>query len=298
MKQRQFENALTLRILEEGDLPRLLPKRDPYAHKGDFGKVALLCGSVGYTGAAALASLGALRCGSGLVYTLVPEAVYPILACKLTEAMVFPLSCDKNGQLRSSAKEAILHRLSGCDAGLLGPGLGRSEELNELLWALVKESKRPLILDADGLNAFGGHIDRLRDAACPLILTPHDGEFQRLLSLSLSRTDLAQRCRAAAQLAKETGAVVLLKGHRTVITDGESFYLNEIGNPGMATGGSGDVLAGMILSFLGQGLKPLEAAALGAWLHGAAGDDCREDFGPGLLPGDLPQAAARRLRKL
>ena len=299
MKHQSLTEQLNIQILEQEDIPALLPPRDAYAHKGDFGKVLLLSGAVGYTGAAAMAAQAALRCGSGLVFTLVPEAVWPILAAKLTEAMVFPLPCDAEGRVSLGAKDAICARLAGCDCALLGPGLGRSEELNKLLPELVAQSNIPLILDADGLNAFAGHIDRLRGAACPLILTPHDGEFARLMPEEppLPREDIVARCEAAARLAKKAGAVVLLKGHRTVITDGKTFYVNQTGNPGMATGGSGDVLAGMILSLLGQGVAPLEAAALGAYLHGAAGDLCAAELGQrGMLPSDMIMAVTRLLK--
>ena len=299
MRRKALTEKLDVRVLEREDISALLPSRSVFSHKGDFGKVMLLCGAVGYTGAAAMASQAALRCGSGLVFTLVPESVWAILATKLTEAMVFPLPCDKAGRVSLRAKDLILSRLAGCDCALLGPGLGRSEELNTLLPELVERSEIPLILDADGLNAFAGHIDRLRGAACPLILTPHDGEFARLMPEEppLPREDIVARCEAAARLARKTRAVVLLKGHRTVITDGRTFYVNTTGNPGMATGGSGDVLAGMILSLLGQDLAPLEAAALGAFLHGAAGDLCAQEYGQrGMLPGDMIMAVTRLLK--
>lgn len=298
MKVQTLNGKLKIRILEHGDIRRLLPLRDAYAHKGDFGRVVLLSGAVGYTGAPALAARAALRCGSGLVFTLVPEAVYPVIAVKLDEAMVFPVADDGRGRVAYAAKEEIQSRLAHADCALLGPGLGRSEDLTCLMQELVRESHIPVLLDADGLNAFEGHIDVLREAACPLILTPHDGEFARLMpQMPLPRQDITARCAAAAQLAEQTGSVVLLKGHRTVITDGKTFYVNYTGNPGMAVGGSGDVLSGMILSLLGQGVPPLEAAALGAYLHGAAGDACAEELGQcGLLPGDMLLAAARLLK--
>ncbi len=299
MKTEALENGQAVQIMEASDLQRLLPPRDDYAHKGDFGKVMLLCGAVGYTGAAAMASRAALRCGSGLVFTLVPQAVYPIVAVKLNEAMVFPVACDSNGRVCLAAKETVISRLSSCDCALLGPGLGTSRELTQLLSGLVQASERPLVLDADGLNAFAGHIHKLRGAHVPIILTPHDGEFARLMpdEPKLPRTDLALRCEAAIRLAKKSGAIVLLKGHRSIITDGTTVYVNCTGNPGMACGGSGDVLSGIIVSLLGQGVPPLEAAALGAFLHGSAGDLCAQELGQrGMLPGDMIMAAARLLK--
>ena len=289
---------LRVRVLDQTDVRRLLPERDPYAHKGDFGRVMLLCGSIGYTGAAALAARAALRCGSGMVTVLVPQAVYLIVAAKLDEAMVHPVACDGGGRVCLKAKDAVHAHLKAADCALSGPGLGRSGDLTQLLSFLVEKSDQALVLDADGLNAFAGHIDVLRRAVCPVILTPHDGEFARLLpDVPLPREDVAARCMAAKRLAIESGCIVLLKGHRTVITDGKIFYVNQTGNPGMATGGSGDVLSGIIVSLLGQGVAPLEAAALGAWLHGAAGDLCAAELGQcGILPGDMITACARLLK--
>jgi NAD(P)H-hydrate epimerase len=269
-----------------------LPERPRDSHKGDFGKVLLLCGSTGFTGAAVMASKAALRTGAGLVSLGVPASLYPIVAVKAAdEVMVFPLPCDEAGRLTLEALPEILRRLSGCDACLLGPGLGRSEDLTQLVAAVVSQSRVPMVVDADGINALSGHIDVVRGAACPVLLTPHDGEFARLGG------DLeADRFTATQHLAQETGAVVVRKGYRTVTADGESLYVNSTGNPGMATGGSGDVLSGILLALLGQGLPPVEAAACGVWLHGAAGDRCAAELGEyGMLPTDLIEALPRLL---
>ena len=298
MKIEELTPEMSVRVLDQSDVRRLLPERDPYAHKGEFGRVMILAGSMGYTGAAAMAARAALRCGSGLVTVLVPQAVYLIVASKLDEAMVHPVACDGGGRVCLKAKETVHAHLAASDCALLGPGLGRSGELRELLAWLVEKSDQPLVLDADGLNAFAGHIDVLRRAVCPVILTPHGGEFARLLpDVPLPREDLFARCMAAKRLAEQSGCIVLLKGHRTVITDGKTIYVNQTGNPGMATGGSGDVLSGIIVSLLGQGVEPLEAAALGAWLHGAAGDLCAAELGQcGMLPGDMILACAKLLK--
>lgn len=299
MRLQTLEAGFSVLVPEQSDIRRLLPVRDRYAHKGDFGRALLLCGAVGYAGAAALAARAALRCGSGLVTVLTPAQVYPIVAAKLDEAMVRPVACDGEGRVSRAAEGEILAQLAKADCALIGPGLGRSEELGALIPALIRAAGCPVVLDADGLNAVAGHIDVLREAACPVILTPHDGEFARLMPSEppLPRTDIAARCRAAAKLARATGCIVLLKGHRTVITDGEEYYVNYTGNPGMATGGSGDVLAGIIVSLLGQGVKAAKAAALGAWLHGAAGDRCASELGEcGLLAGDLIRACAQLLK--
>ena len=167
---------------------------------------------------------------------------------------------------------------------MLGPGLGRSEELKRLVQALLSICRVPLVLDADGINAVAAHIDVLRGCACPVVLTPHDGEFLRLGG----DPKAADRTQEAMRLANRTHAVLLLKGSRTVITDGLNIYVNHTGNPGLATGGSGDVLAGMIVSLLGQHIMPLEAAAAAAWLHGAAADLAAEKLGEyGMVPEDL-----------
>lgn len=178
----------------------------------------------------------------------------------------------------------IERRLSGMDAVLLGPGLGRSDELTQLVQAILGLCRVPLVLDADGINAVAGHIDSLRGCACPVILTPHDGEFTRMGG-DLKAGD---RTCCAMQMALRTQSILLLKGSRTVITDGLNTYVNHTGNPGMATGGSGDVLAGMIVSLLGQHIMPLEAAAAAAYLHGAAGDLAAKALGEyGMVPEDL-----------
>ena len=284
-------------VLEAVQIRQLLPVRPRFSHKGDFGRVLLVCGSVGFTGAAALAARAALRTGAGLITVATPRQVWPIVAAKLDEPMVMPMAEDKAGRLSLQAAPALVQLLAKADACLIGPGLGRSEELDALVAALVGEARCPVVLDADGINAMAGHIDRLREAACPLILTPHDGEFLRLSpGAALPPADFDTRADRAMLLARRLGAVVLLKGYRTAITDGTRLYRNETGNPGMATGGSGDVLAGMLVSLLGQGLAPLEAAAAAAWLHGAAGDRCAAERGEyGMTPSDLIDAASRLL---
>lgn len=269
---------------------RYLPPRNRNTHKGDYGRVLLLCGAEGFTGAPTLAAKGALRSGAGLIFTGVPRSVYPIVASRLEAPMVFPLP-DRDGRLSYDAIGEIRARLETADACLLGPGLGRSAELDRLIPAIIGSCRCPLVLDADGINAVAGHIDVLRGAACPLILTPHEGEFRRLTA-----NPEPDRITGAQALARETGAVILRKGHETVITDGAKTYVNRTGNAGMATGGSGDVLAGILTALLGQGVPPLKAAALAAWLHGTAGDLAAAELGEYAMgPGDLLQMLPRLL---
>lgn len=269
----------------------LLPDRDPWGHKGNFGKLLLLCGSRGYTGAAFFAAMGALRSGAGLVFLGVPESIYGIEAVKLNEPVIFPLP-DAGGRLSADAVPEILTRLPQMDAVLVGPGLGQSEGTLAVVRAVLEKAECPVVVDADGINVLSAHRDLLRGRKSPTILTPHDGEFARLGGVIGE-----DRMAAAAALAEELGCVVLLKGHETCITDGTDGYLNPTGNPGMAVGGSGDVLAGVITALLGAGLPPLEAAACGAWLHGAAGDRCAAELGQyGMLPTDMLSALPRLMK--
>ena len=202
----------------------------------------------------------------------------------------FPLP-DENGKMSMDALPAVLKKLNTSDACLLGPGLGRSEDLDRLVVEIIRNCRCPLILDADGINAVAGHIDVLRGAACPIVLTPHEGEFRRL-----TQAPETDRITGAQALAKQTGCIVLRKGHETVITDGEKTYVNRTGNAGMATGGSGDVLAGILVSLLGQKVPSLEAAATAAWIHGAAGDLAARELGQYAMgPSDLLDRLPRLL---
>ena len=269
----QYMNHSTIRTL--------LPLRPRDTHKGDYGKLLLLCGSRGFTGAAALAAMGALRTGAGLVYLAVPESIYAIEAVKLTEPVVLPLP-DEDGMLCAASIPKIGELLPKMDAVLFGSGSGIGRGTEEVLLYLLKNAECPLILDADGITLAAKHKDILRDRSYTTILTPHDGEFARLSPPDMPRPEQTMA------VARDLGCILLRKGHRTLITDGIRCFENHTGNPGMATGGSGDVLAGVISSLLGQGVPPLEAAAASAWLHGAAGDRAAERWGEyGMLPGDL-----------
>lgn len=277
--------------LDHSAVLNLLPDRDPWGHKGDFGKLLLLCGSRGLTGAAYLAAMGALRSGAGLVFLGVPESIYAIEAVKLEEPVVFGLP-DEDGKLSVRAVSEILERLPQMDAVLTGCGLGQSAGTLAVVQAVLENAQCPVVLDADGINVLAAHKDILRGRQHPTILTPHDGEFARFGG-SISE----DRMVCAADFAREWNSIVLLKGHETCITDGKTGYRNHTGNPGMAVGGSGDVLAGIITGLLGQGLAPLEAAACGAWLHGAAGDLCAKELGQyGMLPTDMLLRLPRLLK--
>ncbi len=279
------------RTVNEKTIARWLPERPADTHKGDYGRLLLLCGAVGYTGAPALVARAAVRTGAGLVFLGVPGSVYPVVASGLTEPMVFPLP-DESGMLSKAAVDDVLERLNKADACLIGCGLGQGEGTAAVVRAVLEHASCPVVLDADGINVLDGHIDLLRGAACPVILTPHEGEFLRLGG-SLEKG----RASGAVDLYRKTGATVLLKGHRTLVCGDGGLYVNCCGNPGMATGGSGDALAGIIVSLLGQGLNPTQAAAAAAWLHGTAGDLCAREIGQyGMLPTDLIERLPRLLK--
>lgn len=279
------------RILDHKQVLSILPDRDAWAHKGDFGRILLLCGSRGYTGAAALAAMGALRSGAGLVYLCVPESIYAIEAVKLTEAIVLPMP-DEAGMYSAAAVDAVKELLPRMDAVLIGPGMGQSEGTLGVLECVLAGFTGPVVVDADGINLLSRHKNLLRGRTAPTVLTPHGGEFMRIWG-----EPGQDRTASAMAMANELGCITVLKGHETRITDGMVCYRNTTGNPGMAVGGSGDVLAGMIVSLLGQGIEPLEAAASACWLHGAAGDLAAQKLGQyGMLPTDLLQELPRLMK--
>lgn len=267
-----------------------LPRRPVDAHKGMCGRALLLCGSRGYTGAAALAALGALRTGIGLVYLGVPESIYAIEAVKLTEPVIFPLP-DRGGMLSEEALPNILDRLPKMDAVLIGPGLGQSPGTLAVLEGVLRTASCPVVVDADGINLLARHRTILRGRTGPTVLTPHDGEFARL-----GGGGGPDREAETVRLARELGCVLVRKGSRTLITDGEMCYVNTTGHPGMAVGGTGDLLAGMMTSLLAQGMAPMDGAACAVWLHGAAGELCAQDLGVTLLPTDMAACLPRLFR--
>lgn len=278
-------------LIQREDL-ELLPRRAD-AHKGDFGKLFILAGSRGYTGAAALCARAAVRGGAGLVTLAVPEDVYPILAAKCCdEVMVWPLPEDD---------EAVVEKARGCTAAVIGPGLGQGERARRLVFRLLEALACPVVLDADGLNLISGHINEAdkREGLTVLsrhidvldrregltVLTPHDGEFARLSGAVLPIRD---RLGAARDFAQRHRCLVVLKGHRTITTAGGACLVNPTGNPGMAKGGSGDALAGLMGALLAQKISDAPAAAV--WLHGRAGDLAAEELGEyGMTPSDLIQ---------
>ena len=272
----------------------ILPRRDPAGHKGNFGKVLCVCGSVGYTGAPIFASRAAVRTGAGLVFLAVPKSVWPVAAVKSDEAMPFPLPETADGKLSLLAEESIRQRASDCDAVLIGCGLGRDWQTDALVRNLLSIEK-PLVLDADGLNALGQSVELLQKRTAPTVLTPHEGEFLRLGG-DLSRGREA----AAAAFSRNYGVYLVLKGHHTLVAAPDGCMdVNGTGNSGMAKGGSGDVLAGMLLSLLGQGCEAYDACCAAVWLHGRAGDLAAADKGErGMTPTDLLEQIPYAMKNL
>ena len=273
-----------------------LPPRKADGHKGTFGKLLIVGGSVGFTGAPYLTAAAAVRSGCGLVYLGVPQEIWAVEAAKCVSAMPFPLA-DKNGLLSYKALQTIKEKLACCDVLALGPGLGRSPHTERLVCELLERTEQPVVLDADGINALAGHIDVLdRRKGRVTILTPHDGEFARIGG-DLSHGD---RVRAAREFAVQHGCVLVLKGHRTVTATPEgNVMVNTTGNSGLAKGGSGDVLTGIIAALLAQGCTAARAAALGVWLHGRAGAQAAERLTEyAMTPEDVMGALLGAFREL
>ncbi len=277
-------------VKTDDEMRKLIPKRKEDAHKGDCGRVFVVAGSRGMTGAAILSAKGALRSGCGLVTVGTAETERHIVASGVSEAMTCGLEAEE-GVIRSGAMRKILENSDRADAVVFGPGIGRSTDIFELLTGLIQEYKGKLVIDADGLNALSKNPHILKEKNCRVVLTPHPGEMARLTKKSIDEIQ-KNREAVASQFAKEFGACVVLKGKNTVIADENGkIRINPTGNPGMATGGTGDVLSGIVASFLAQGLDTFEGASLGAYIHGKAGDIAAERFGiHGLIAGDVVDA--------
>ena len=275
------------------------PKRAPDAGKRDFGHVLVLAGSNGYTGAAYLTSQAAILSGSGLVTLAVGKSIYPIMAQKLTEVMVKPFFETRDYSLSLLAEKELLSFSERCTCAAIGPGSSRNKETQTLVRSLLGKIGKPVILDADGINAFAGQVDLLNKATAPLVLTPHMGEMARLLDKDINEVK-KNRKEIALEFAHQYNIVLVLKGHETIVArpDG-AFYVNATGNAGMATGGTGDVLTGMIASFVGQGMDAFNAAAAGVYFHGLAGDlAAREKGALSLIATDLLNKLPEVLKKI
>ncbi|MBL7187158.1 MAG: NAD(P)H-hydrate dehydratase [Phycisphaerae bacterium] len=271
-------------------VPKLEPRATD-AHKGDFGKVCIIAGSRGMSGAAALAGRAALRAGAGLVRVATPKSVLPIVASIEPSFTTIALPEDSSGRISAKAINTILEAATQNDAVAFGPGTGISGALRSVLEALLGQEQLQLVVDADGLNNLAGMKSWPDKLKAKLILTPHPGEMKRLWASLFREQPPTDRRERAVRLAQQTGTVVVLKGAGTVVTDGERIYVNKTGNPGMATAGSGDVLTGVITALTGQGLSDFDAAVLGVYIHGSAGDIAAERTGQtSLIATDIAQA--------
>jgi NAD(P)H-hydrate epimerase len=280
---------MTLKVIET--VPILGPRpRD--SHKGRYGHVLVIAGSRGMAGAAALCGAGALRSGAGLVTVASPAEVQPTVASFEPSYMTYPLPCDEEGRIRLATARPILARLiEPATVIAVGPGLGQSDDTRRLLRFLITETDKPLVIDADGLNALVGQTELLGALKRPVVLTPHPGEFARLSGVPIETVQSERVERTAAMAAMAAPLVVILKGAGSVVSDGKRYYVNTSGNPGMATGGAGDVLTGVVAALLGQKLPAFEAAQLGVFIHGLAGDIARDQNGEtGLIAGDIVDA--------
>ena len=261
-----------------------LPARPADSHKGTYGRVLIIGGSLGMSGAVTMSALAALRTGAGLVTVATPASCVPIVAAFHPSYMTIPLPEDGEGRVTAAARERLLECCQVATAVAIGPGLGRHADAHQVVTELYGTLPQPLVVDADGLDALS--TSARAPAEAPRVLTPHLGEFRHLvgktgLSMPAAREE-------AVTVAAEMQATVLLKGHETLVTDGNRSRQNETGNPGMATGGSGDVLTGMVAGLLSQGMSPFEAATLGAYLHGLAGDLAAASLGMhGMIATDL-----------
>ncbi|MDD5668833.1 MAG: NAD(P)H-hydrate dehydratase [Candidatus Omnitrophica bacterium] len=276
-------------------LPTRLLRRKKNSHKGNFGSIGIFAGSAGFSGAAVLCGWAALRSGAGLVTVGIPRSLNnALIKIKPLELMTVPLSETKEKTLSYSGYRAILNCIRKLDIVVVGPGLSQNKETQKLIRKLVSTVIKPVIIDADGLNALAGHLSCLSGKRI-VVLTPHSGEMARLCGIKVDEVE-KNRKRIAVDFALKYGITLVLKGAGTIVVDGKKkLYINNTGNPGMATAGSGDVLTGIIASFLAQGLEPFEAAKYAVYIHGLAGDcAAREKTQLGMIASDIiekiPQA--------
>lgn len=271
-------------------IPKLKPRKAD-AHKGDFGKVCIVAGSFGMSGAAALAGRAALRSGAGLVRVAVPRSILPIVASIEPSFTTIPLEEDATGRISAKAAGTILDAVAENDVLAIGPGIGVSSAIRSIIEELLKQENLRLVIDADGLNNLSMLKGWPEKRKADVILTPHPGEMNRLWT-GLFREELpSNREKLAVRFAQDTGTTVVLKGAGTVVTDSQKVYVNATGNPGMATAGSGDVLTGVITALIGQGLSNLDAAVLGVYIHGLAGDIAAQKMGQvSLIATDIIEA--------
>jgi len=296
MPHELLEN-INVQLTDSEFIKRVITKRKKNTHKGDYGRIFIIGGSRGLTGAAHLASMGALKSGGGLITLGICESLNGIMEQKLTEIMTLPLE-EKDGHISAEAFSKISRLINRCSCVLFGPGLGISRDVQELLKNILRKSKVPVIIDADGINVLARDKSVLDECGCSVILTPHSGEMSRLMGMPVDEVEM-NRFEVSMAASQELGATVVLKGPYTIVTGANGLqYINNTGNPGMATGGSGDVLAGMISAFAARGISEEEAAAAAVYLHGLAGDFAKETTGEeSLTPTDIVENISKAIQK-
>lgn len=269
---------ININVTDKAFVRDTFPKREKNTHKGDYGKVLVIGGSAGLSGAAYLSSQSAVCTGSGLVTLAIPDCIASAMEAKTTEVMTLSLP-SIGGHISSSAADMLASAIEKTDAVLIGPGLGRSRDAQIIVQSVLKVSTVPVIIDADGINAAAQIPDAIKDCECPLIFTPHTAEMSRLTGLDCDYID-ENRLSVSREFAEEYGATVILKGPHTIVTAPDGLqYTNITGNSGLATGGSGDVLAGITASLAARGINETSAAAMSVYIHGTAGDIAKEKFG-------------------
>lgn len=293
------KESIRLRLLTEKEMSALVPLRHANSHKGSNGHALVIAGSIGKGGAAAMTALSCMRTGAGLLTLAAPESVQPIIAGKLTEVMTHPLSETSEHTIAASSTDEIIALAGDKDAVAIGPGLTTNKETVSIVKKLVREVTAPLVIDADAINALADSPGLLRDRRSATILTPHPGEMGRLTGKSASEIQ-KDRIGAASDFATEYGVCLVLKGANTVIAEPSGLvHISPTGNPGMATGGTGDALTGIITGLIAQGLTPADAARLGVYIHGLAGDLAAKEKGMiGMIAGDLIERIPAAIRQV
>lgn len=279
------------------EIKTLLPKRKEDSHKGDYGRVGIIGGSRGMTGAPYLTTMAALRSGTGLVYTLIPKTLEDIMAIKLTEAIIVGVD-DNKGDFSKNSISELLDFIKKLDGLAIGPGFGVSDDRLEIIEKIFESFQGPIVLDADGINCIAKKPDILLKRKGITVMTPHPGELANFLGNTVKEVQ-DNRIYYSKYVSQKYNIITILKGNNTIVAKGEQIFINSTGNPGMATGGSGDILTGMVISFICQGNSPFDSSVLGVFSHGLAGDMARDDKGDyGLIAMDILEYIPKALKKI
>ncbi|KNF09186.1 bifunctional NAD(P)H-hydrate repair enzyme Nnr [Gottschalkia purinilytica] len=261
----------SLKIIDKKLVENMIPKRKKESHKGTYGRVGIIGGSKGMSGSAYLSCKSALRSGSGLVYAIVPETISDIISIKSTETIVIPINDSGKGHFTDNSIDEVISQIRDMDVIAIGSGIGVDSYRIELVRKVLRSTDIPVVIDADGINCISKERDILKNRKGVTIITPHPGELSRLLDVSISDIQ-TNRIKYSKLASKEYNVITVLKGNNTIVCDSHNVYINTTGNPGMATAGSGDVLTGIIASFLGQKFDPIKSSILAVYIHGLSGD--------------------------